>query len=257
MRKYIEIFKFNLKSKFNFKTDYVFSLFSFTIHVFVFNELWDFILKDKMVLGYSRPELIWYIIIGEFLLYIVGGKNYKKISDMIKSGDVANMLTKPVSFLKYIIAEEMTCVVNLFVNFLCALILGVSMGGTLSVNFIQVIFFFISVIFSTILLILIQVMIGMLAFLTEENDVYYLIISKAMLLLVFTPLEFFPTFFKKVISFLPTTYAIYPAGKILVHFDFNNSIKLILFQLVSIILMLILVNLLNVKGVKKINVNGG
>ena len=31
-----------------FITDYLFSLFGFGIHVFVFNELWDYILKDKL-----------------------------------------------------------------------------------------------------------------------------------------------------------------------------------------------------------------
>ncbi|MDO4282004.1 MAG: ABC-2 family transporter protein [Clostridia bacterium] len=257
MRKYFSVFQFNLKSSMNFKVDYLFSLFSFVIHVFIFNELWDFILKDKVILGYSRPELIWYIIMGEFLMYVVGGKNYKKISDMIKNGDVANMLTKPISFLKYTLAEEMTCIINLVINFVSAMILGTFMAGSLKITFFQMILFFISVLFSTVLLILIQVMIGMLAFITEENDSYYFVISKGMLLLVLTPLEFFPEVFRNILTFLPTTYAIYPVGKILVHFDISNSLKLVVFQLLSIMVMLMIVNLLNVKGVKNINVNGG
>lgn len=257
MRKYFEVFKFNLKTKINFKAEYIFSLFSFTIHVFVFNELWDFILKDKIILGYSREDLIWYIIMGEFLYYILGSKSYKEISNMIKNGDVANMLTKPISFLKYIIAIEFTCIINVIINFIFAIILGIILAGTLNISISNLLLFSISIILAIILLILIQVMIGMLAFLTEENEAYRLVVFKAILLLILTPLEFFPSFVKSFLSFLPTTYAIYPVGKILVHFEMKNSLILIGCQIISVIVMLGIVNILNIKGVRNINVNGG
>lgn len=256
MRKYFEIFKFELKSKFNFRVDYFFDLISFAMHVFIFNQLWEFILKGKIVLGYSRPEIIWYIVIGE-MLYNSIGKTYKRISEMIKSGDVANMLTKPISFLKYIIAQEMSFVINLAVNFVSAIILGSIMGGKIEISFMQIVMFSVSLIFAAILFVFIQVFIGMLAFITEENDSYYFVISKGMLLLIFTPLEFYPKAISKVLQFLPTTYAIYPVGKILVHFELENALRLILFQALSVCVLFIVLNLLNIKGVKNINVNGG
>ena len=108
MRRYLAVFKFNLKSELNFKVDYFFSLLSFAVHIFVFNALWDYILQGKAIAGYSKNELIWYIIVGEFIMYSIGKNNYIKISDMIKNGDVANILTKPISFMKYVIAQEAT-----------------------------------------------------------------------------------------------------------------------------------------------------
>ena len=257
MRKYFEIFRFNLKTQLNFRANYVFTLFSFVIHVFIFNELWDFILKDKIILGYSRADLIWYIIIGECLLYVSSGKRYRKVSEMVKNGDIANMLTKPISILKYIISEEMACIVNFIVNIIFAFLLGITMAGTLNINFIQLILFFISSIFSVIIIIFIQVLIGMLAFITEENDSFYFVISKPMLLIVLTPLELFPNSLQKISCMLPTSYALYPAGKILVHFNLYNSLNLIICQLISILFIITILNILNRKGVKKINVNGG
>ena len=94
MRKYFAIFKFNLKSELNFKADYIFSLLSFAIHILIFNALWDYILKDRAIAGYSRPGLIWYIIVGEFIAYSIGKKSYIKVSDMIKNGEIANILSK-------------------------------------------------------------------------------------------------------------------------------------------------------------------
>lgn len=257
MKKYLSIFKFNLKSELNFKIDYFFSLMSFAVHIFVFNALWDYILQDKAILGYSRGELIWYIIVGEFIAYSIGKKNYIKVSDMIKNGDVANILTKPLSFMKYVLAQEATTIINIGINFIFGIILGICMGGKISIEPLQMILLFISLILSLCISIFISVFIGMTAFLTEENKSFYLVISKAMLILVFTPLEFFPAFAQVILRFLPTTYVVYPPGKILVDFNLNTSIFLIICQVISLCVVFAGAYAINMKGVKNINVNGG
>ena len=257
MKKYLEIFKFNLKSEANFKVDYLFSLLSFAVHIFVFNALWDFILKDKAILGYTKPQLIWYIIVGEFIAYSVGKKNYLKVSDMIKSGEIANLLTKPISIMKYIIAQEGTCIINILVNFVFGIIFGTIMAGTIPISGVQLVLFTISIILSLTIDIFLQVFIGLLAFITEENQSFYLIMSKAMLILIFTPLEFFPSYAQNVLKFLPTTYVVYPAGKILVDFNLQIALSLIIGQIIALLVVFSAVYLLNTKGVKSINVNGG
>lgn len=257
MRKYLAVFKFNLKSELNFKVDYFFSLLSFAVHIFVFNALWDYILQGKAIAGYSKNELIWYIIVGEFIMYSIGKKNYIKISDMIKNGDVANILTKPISFMKYVIAQEATSIVNIVVNLVFGTVLGIIMAGTVSIEPIQLVLFCISLIISLAIALMISVFIGMMAFLTEENKSFYLVISKAMLLLVFTPLEFFPNIVQTIFKFLPTTYVVYPPGKILVSYDLKTSLLLILCQIVALTIVFAGAYLINRKGVKNINVNGG
>ena len=256
MRKYYEIFKFNLKTKMNFKANYFFSLLSFTIHILVFNTLWDFILKGKTILGYTKPELIWYIIIGELIIYSTS-HNYRKVSDMVKNGDIANMLTKPIDFVKYIFAEEASCIVNVIVNIIFATILGVVMAGIIKISIVQCMIFIISMLLAVILWISIQVFIGLLAFITEENEAFYLIISKAVLLLVLAPLEFFPNIVQKIFSVLPTTYIAYPPAKIFVHFDSMQNIQLLGGQVLSLGFVLVIIYFLGMRGVKNINVNGG
>ncbi len=256
MRKYLEIFKFNLKTKINFKVNFIFSLFSFTIHILVFNTLWDFILKGKTILGYTKPELIWYIIIGEFITYTIS-HSYRKISDMVKNGDIANMLTKPIDFVKYIFAEEATCIVNAVINLIFASILGSIMAGIINLSLVQIIMFIFSTILAIILWVSIQVFIGLLAFITEENEPFYLIISKAMLFLVLTPLEFFPNIVQKVFIFLPTTYIAYPPAKIFVHFSGLQSIQLVIGQITSLFFIFTVIYFLSIKGIKNISVNGG
>ncbi len=256
MSKYLDIFKFNLKSKLNFKINYIVSLFSFTIHILVFNTLWDFILKDKTVLGYTKPDLIWYIIIGELIIYTTSN-NYKKISQMIKSGDIANLLIKPISITKYILAEELTCIVNFLVNLVFACILGVIIVGIPHISMVNLVLFIFSMLFGVSILIGINISIGLLAFITEENEPFYLVLSKGVLILVLTPLEFFPSIVQKILLCIPTTYVSYPASKSFVHFNLEQNIKLIIFQILFLLLVMIFNKLLNLKGVKNINVNGG
>ena len=76
------------------------SLFSFGIHIFVFNELWDYILQGKSIIGYTKEELIWYIIVAEFIIYSFE-TTYKKIATMVKQGDIASMLIKPIDVITY------------------------------------------------------------------------------------------------------------------------------------------------------------
>ena len=105
MSKFLRILLFNLKVETKFKVDYFSRLFMYCFHIFVFNELWDYLLKDKLILGYDRKNLIWYIIIGEAIIYSMS-KNYIKISNMVKTGDIANILVKPINILEYLFLME-------------------------------------------------------------------------------------------------------------------------------------------------------
>lgn len=256
MKKYFEIFKFNLKMQTAFKVNYIFKIISFTLHIFVFSSLWDYLLKDKLILGYSKLELIWFVIIGEFIIYTTS-HNYIRISEMVKNGDIANMLTKPVNFVLYLMAEELSTIVKVIFNLVLAIILGLLMAGFVEFSMIKLIFVILSMLFGILMIILIEVAIGLLAFITEENEPFYLIISKAMLILVFVPVEFFSQGIQNVLRFLPTTYVAYAPAKIFVHFDKLNALSLIGGQIISLIVIILIVKLLGKKGVENINVNGG
>lgn len=256
MNKYLKVFIFNIKSELNFKADFISSLFSFTIHVLVFNFLWDFILGSKLSFNYTKNQLIWYIIIGELILYGVSS-SYKKISNMIKSGDVSNMLIKPINFLGYIVCEESTSIIRFFFNSIFAIILGISIAGKINLNALNIVLLACAIVLSLFLLMTLQILIGITAFITEENRAFYNVIFKFVLLIVFTPLEFFSNRVQTLLKLLPTTYVVYPSSKILVNFNFSNDIYLILGQVISIVTIWILILIIYKKGVENINVNGG
>jgi len=256
MRKYIEIFKYSIKQKTAFITSYIASLVSFGILMFVFNELWDYILQGKLVVGFTKKQLIWYITITE-LVTLSTDRSYHKISDMVKNGDIANLLIKPIDFIKYQFMEDLSAIIKLIINSIFAVVLGLVLTGPIEITVINLVFTIISVMIGIITGILIQIFVGVIAVFTEENKGFWLIIQKLSFLLVFTPIEFYSGIIQKIFYCLPTTYMVYTPARILIGANIKLSVILIVAEIISLIFWYMLIKILYARGVKKINVNGG
>ena len=256
MRKYLAILKYSLKTQFTFLANYLFSLFSFTVHVFVFNELWDYILDGKTAMGYSKAELIWYIIIAECVAYS-NLKVYKKIGDMVKQGDIANMLLKPIDIVNYLFVENISVFIKAVINIIWAIVLGFVLAGPINVTVGSCVMTLIAIAVAVIIGTLLQIFLGILSFFTEENQSYYLVLQKISFFVLFTPLEFYPQIVQKLLFFLPTTLYIYAPAKIFTKFQATESIALLGFEILSGFVLYGLIRFMYKKGVEKINVNGG
>lgn len=256
MKKYFAIFKYSLKMNLTFIYDYLFSAISYAVHLMVFNSLWDFILKDGTMYGYDRPTLIWYIVISEFITY-GASRFYKKISDMVKDGTIANLLIKPMNFLMYVWFEQSADVIKIGVNAVTAVILGLTMAGPIEITVAQMIFFVIACILSFLISNAIQFIVGLIAFYIEETKSVFFIVQKLQFLLVFVPIDFYGEAIQRVLMLLPTTHMIYAPGLIFTRFNIQTAIEAITMQLVMFGVMMAATILLYRKGVKKINVNGG
>lgn len=256
MRKYIEICKYSIKTKMIFIWNYLFSMCSFAIHVFVFNELWDYILQGKMIAGYTKSELIWYIIIAECILYS-GDKKFNQIADMVKQGDIANMLIKPVDTVNYFIAETTAAIVKTFINLIVAIILGVTLAGPINYSVGSIFLGLISLFIGVFVHNLIQIFVGIIAFYTEENKSFWMVVQKIAFFVVFTPLEFYPKLVQNILLCLPTTYFVYVPAKIFVNYEISLAMKLLGLEILSGVIVYMAIRFVYKKGAEKINVNGG
>ena len=232
------------------------SLFSFGIHIFVFNELWDYILQGKSIIGYTKEELIWYIIVAEFIIYSFE-TTYKKIATMVKQGDIASMLIKPIDVITYFSVEASANIVRIIVNAIFGIILGMLFAGPIEISFSTILLTIIASVIGIFTGIFIQILIGILAFFTEENKSFWLVTQKIIFFLVFTPLEFYPEIIQKVLLCMPTTYMVYAPAKIFTGTDTFTAILLIAMEIVSISVIYFVLRVLYKKGVRNINVNGG
>ncbi len=256
MRKYIEIFKYSLKKKVTFLLNYIVSLIAFGIHVFIFNALWDYILQGKMIVGYTKAELIWYIIIAEMIIY-TSDKKYKQVASMVKQGDIAYMLIKPINMVHFFLVEDFSLIIQAAINFVFALILGFIVAGPITISIESFGMMMIASIIGIVIGSLLQILIGIITFFTEENHSIYLIMQKMTFFVVFTPLEFYPKIVQKILLCLPTTYLVYTPAKIFANFEITLALKLLLAEIASAIVLYFVICILYKKGVEKINVNGG
>ncbi len=104
--------------------DYMFAALSYAVHMLVFNCLWDYIIKDGSLYGYTKAELIWYIVVTEFMTFSVS-RFHKRISEAVKDGTIANMLIKPVNCVTYFVCEQSSDIVRILINFVAGIIIGI------------------------------------------------------------------------------------------------------------------------------------
>ena len=72
--------------------------------MFVFLNLWQYIYSDpnELINGYSKMQMIWYVIITEILwMSLSGRKLCKKISEDVKGGNIAYNINKPYNYILY------------------------------------------------------------------------------------------------------------------------------------------------------------
>lgn len=71
------------------------------------------------------------------------------------------------------------------------------------------------------------------------------------------PIEMFPEFLRPIIKCTPIFVVTYGPAKLLIDFNFENFIQILIAQIIYLVIVFFLVIILYEKGVKKLNVNGG
>ena len=263
MRKYIYIFKSELMSSLQYIANMIISFIGYFIHIFIFVNLWNYIYSnpEELINGYSKGQMIWYVIITEIVWSVVGGRKYcRKISDDVKSGNIAYNMNKPYSYIGYTLFSHLG---EGTIKFIIYYILGGIVGFLFlqefpNINIIQ----FMIVIISTILAISIETMvitlIGLLCFKIEDANPVYWIYSKLILILGVTfPIEFFPKAIQGFAKLSPVYVVSYGPAKLFVDFETKTAINIIIVQIVYLLISYMLCKLMYNKGVKQLNVNGG
>ena len=162
MKKYLAFAVVSIKQQFKKISDIFGTLLSFTIHISIFSLLWEFVLEGKTMAGYSKNQLVWYLILAEAIIYSYS-IYYKKIAAKIEMGDFAYDLTKPYNFMLRIIAEGISELPMTFVIMCLGIILGIVYVGFIPVTFLSILATFVVALMATTLLLMIHIIIGLLS----------------------------------------------------------------------------------------------
>jgi len=167
----------------------------YTLFIYVFMSLWGAIYKEGGVYGYSYVQIVWYLIMTEYVTFVSRTSILGTMTEDVRSGAIAYQIGRPIHYLFYHFASSVGQVIFNAVCFgALAAVLGLIFVGPLITFSLTVLpFLLISVALSIIINYFFLALIGLTAFRIEDNFALYLVYQKLSFMLgMFLPVEFLP-----------------------------------------------------------------
>ena len=258
--KYVLIARTSIGNGMMYSINFFAGSFFFALVIFIFMQLWEAIAANNGSLeGYSVNRLVWYYIAAE-LVILSKSDVFQSLNDEIRGGGIAYKLNKPYNFVLYQLSDgagQMS--VRLIMNLPMGLLLGfVFVGGLEDFNWLSLPCILLSVVLGMLLNFFMDALIGMTAFWTEDNTAFFWIAQKlAFMLGLFLPLEFLPGTIREIALVLPFSYIAYAPARLLTAFSVEAFWSIVPVQVFYTGLFAALTAFMYMRGVKKLNVNGG
>ncbi len=263
MKKYFFIFKSEIMSSLQYIANNLLNFLGYFMHIFIFFNLWNYIYSnpEELINGYSKVQMIWYIVVTEIIWSIAGGRKLCRIiSEDVKSGNITYNMNKPYSYVGYRLASHLgEGTIKFFIFAILGGIVGlVFLGEMPNLNIIQFVVAVISIIVAITIQSFFSILIGLLSFIIEDSSPLYWVYSKAILILgTLFPIEFFPIKIQGIAKLSPVYVVSYGPAKLFVDYETKTALSILVAQIIYLFIAYMLCILMYNKGVKKINVNGG
>jgi len=263
MRKYLYIYKSEIMSNLQYVNNILFGFIGYFILLFVFFNLWKYLYSDpnELIHGYSMEQTIWYVIVTEILWSTVGGRKLcQKISNDVKSGNIAYNMNKPYDYVGYSLFNHLgIATIKGVIYIILGFLLGILFLRMVpSHTIITILLVLLSSIMATIISCFLIITIGLFSFLIEDSNPLYWVYSKLILILgTLFPIEFFPKMVQPILTYSPIYAVAYGPAKLFVNFSWDVCLQVFITQMIYITIGYILCKFIYNRGVKKLNVNGG
>ena len=261
MRKYLYIFKYTFINELSYFSKVVFRVISYFMHIFVFYCVWDYVYDGTNTIGgFTINQMMWYLIIAELFMMGVSRVARERPIEEIKSGSIAYIMTKPYSYIGYIFTTYLAeGLIRLMIMIPISIIFGFIFVGPLETFQIKYsLIMIISFILAYSINGLIQILISLFAFFMEDAGPLHWLYNKLLLIFgVFFPIDMMPGVLQSILKYTPAYVITYGPTKLIVNFNLVDATYILMAQVIYLAVVLVLVNLVYRRGVKKLNVNGG
>jgi ABC-2 type transport system permease protein len=106
-RKYLTAASVALRERTAYRGSFLSSALAYGLFVFVFSRVWDSAYQGRAYIeGYARAQMIWYFIVAELPGFVFAGAFWTLSQDM-KSGQVAYLVSRPYDFALYSYAQHL------------------------------------------------------------------------------------------------------------------------------------------------------
>ncbi len=250
----------SLRNRLAYPAAFAGSLLTYGLFVFVFSRIWAAIYANRAAIaGYDRPMAVWYFIVAEISAFGFG-RFYQSLSEDMKSGQVAYLLSRPYSFIVYHLSQAMgPALADCLVLTAEGLVLGLAFAGPIPVDSLpQASALVASLSLAGCLQFFLQFSISMTAFWMEENAAIFWIYQKLALIVgTLLPLEFLPDAAQAIARWTPFPYLSWAPGRIAVAWEPREALSLLGAQAAWTAAAALLCRGVFAAGRGKITVNGG
>jgi ABC-2 type transport system permease protein len=260
LRKFRVIARVSLSNAIAYRAASVSRFCFYTLFIYVFMSLWRAIYKEGNVYGYEYEQMVWYLITTEFIGFACGTDIFSKMNEEIKSGSIAYQIGRPIHYVFYQLANSAGQFIMNFVSFgALASILGLVFVGPLQTfKLLELPPLLLSIALGILLNYFFLMLIGLSAFVLEDNFAFYLIYQKLNFMLgLFLPVEFLPSWLQPVAKNLPFSYIYWAPAKIFVNFSPELCLELIPRQAAWTAASILAVLLCYRACARRLQVNGG
>jgi ABC-2 type transport system permease protein len=221
-KKYTSIAKLSLLNAIHYPANIVSRLLLYTVFISVFYFLWGTIYQDAEVHGYSFTQLIWYLCFTEFVVFCCRSAIYDQMNEDVKSGSIAYLLTRPCH---YIFFQFFTSSGELALNCITfgayAIFLAmIYVGPLVGFSFMHLPLILLSAFLGVMLNFFMLIILGLTAFIWEENTGFYFVYQKLIFILgMFFPVEFLPYWLQDIAKSLPFSYVAWAPARLAVAYS--------------------------------------
>lgn len=260
LKKFVVIAKISFANAITYRASIISRLCFYTLIIYVFMNLWQAIYQEGNVHGYSHTQMVWYLIMTELITFAGGTNIYNNMNEEVKSGAIVYQLGRPIHYVSYQLANSIGQILLNLVGFgILASILGLLFVGPLpTFQLVSVPPLLLSIATSLVLNYFFLMLIGLSAFVVEDNFAFFLIYQKLNFMLgLFLPLEFLPAWLQPIAKSLPFSYIHWAPAKIFVSYTPEICWELIPRQALWMTIAVVLVLLCYRLSVRRLQVNGG
>ncbi len=261
MKKYWAIFKLQLANGLAYPGEFIGRSLMILPFMWIFYQLWRVTFEASAsteINGLTLQHTLWYLVIAE-VIELSRPRVANTISDAVKDGSIAHILSKPYSFLGYHYSSSMADTVF---RALLNLVLGGGMAWLLVGpppslwGFVVVLPLLLG---AWALNYCIAALIGLLAFWVEDISAFQWIYQKLAFILggLLIPLNFYPTWLRTIAEALPFSAMTYAPASLFVSPTLNGFLTAAGLQLLWLLLFVGGLGLLYRRSVTVLTVNGG
>jgi len=221
MPKYLQVIKNTFQDYLVYRLNFILWRFRSFVLFLTLVFFWQAVFGQKeSLLGYSREGMLTYVVGITFLRQVVLGSRTADFGGTIRSGDLTNLLLRPISVAKFWFSKDL---VDKFLNIIfTTLEIGVvvyllKIPIYLPQQLITYLWFGIICVIAMFLYFYFSFLFGTIAFWTDQIWAprwLFMVIFLEFLSGGFFPLDVLPPIFVKVLSFTPFPYMIYFPMKI-------------------------------------------